>query len=79
MFEFETLISSKIGESQAKNSQAKPLAWEAVEHPMSHGERKDSVCFERGAMMDSFAAVLTMLSCSSMYESVCQQRNEFYV
>ncbi len=32
----ETLISSKIWESQAKNSKAKPPAWEAVQASLSH-------------------------------------------
>jgi hypothetical protein len=41
--------------------------WEVVGHPISCGEWKGSVCFERGARMDSFAVVLTTLSCSSMY------------
>jgi hypothetical protein len=49
LFEFGTLISSKIWTSQAKNSQAKASAWEVVERPISHGEQKDLVCFERGA------------------------------
>jgi hypothetical protein len=31
VFEFGTLISSKIWASQAENSQAKLLAWEAVQ------------------------------------------------
>ncbi len=42
--------------------------------PNSHGEWEDSVCFEKGARMDSFAAVLTMLSCSSMYIVICVKR-----
>jgi hypothetical protein len=63
-----TLISSKIWTSQAKNRQAKLLVWRFVRRPMSHGEGKDSVCFERGARMDSFAAMLTTLGRSSMYE-----------
>jgi hypothetical protein len=35
----ETLISSKIWASQAENSQAKPLTWEAVQASLkSRGE-----------------------------------------
>jgi hypothetical protein len=37
-------------------------------HLLSCGEWEDSVCFERGAKMDSFAAVLAMPSRSSMYK-----------
>jgi hypothetical protein len=32
---------------------------------------KESVCFEKGARMDSFAAVLPTPSYSSMYEAMC--------
>jgi hypothetical protein len=32
------------------------------------------VCFERGARIDSFAAVLTMLGWSSMYEVICVRK-----
>jgi hypothetical protein len=32
----ETLISSKIWACQTEHSQAKPLAWEAVQAPQSH-------------------------------------------
>jgi hypothetical protein len=32
----ETLISNKIWESQAENSQAKPPGWEAVQASLSH-------------------------------------------
>jgi hypothetical protein len=35
---------------------------------MSHGERKDSVCFERAARLDFLTAVLTMLGGSGMYK-----------
>ncbi len=45
------------GGKQSKVSQVK-----------SHSGWSDSVCFERGASMDSFAAVLTMLRSSSMYK-----------
>jgi hypothetical protein len=64
---------------------AKPShPWEVVGHPISRGEWKFSVCFERGAKMDSFAAVLITLSCSSMYEIIrvkklilCLMRNDY--
>jgi hypothetical protein len=36
--------------------------WEVVRCPISHGELEGSVCFERGVRMDSFTAVLTLLS-----------------
>jgi hypothetical protein len=42
--------------------------------PRSRGEWNDSACFEIGARIDSFAAVLTMLSRSSMHKlSVANQ------
>ncbi len=52
-----------------ENSQAKSLAREAILSVPGHmvGEC-DSVYFEIEARMDSFAAVLTMLSCSSLYK-----------
>jgi hypothetical protein len=37
--------------------------------PKSHGVQEDLVRFERGARMDSFAAVLTTPNGSSMYTS----------
>ncbi len=64
------MISSKIWASQAKNSQAKPSEWRVVERPMSHGERRDSVYFERGVKKDLFAAVLMKLGRLSMYKIV---------
>jgi hypothetical protein len=36
VLEVGTLISSKIRASQAKNSQAKPSAWEAIQSVPSH-------------------------------------------
>ncbi len=43
---------------------AKPSARESSSgNPKSRGEEKDSVCFERGARMDSYAAVLTTDHC----------------
>jgi hypothetical protein len=62
------LFSSKIWASQAKNSQAKPSAWEAAQASHVTWWEKDSVCFERGATMSSFAGMLTMLSHSSLYK-----------
>jgi hypothetical protein len=38
-----------------------------LKHLKSCGKQEDSFCFERGARMDSFAAVLTTPSFSSMY------------
>jgi hypothetical protein len=35
------------------------------------GEWKGSVCFEKGARMDSFAVVLPKPGYSSMYEAMC--------
>jgi hypothetical protein len=53
---------------QAKPKTAKPShQWEVVGRPISRGEWEDSVCFEKGARMDSFAVVLTTLSCLSIY------------
>jgi uncharacterized membrane protein YjdF len=59
---------------------AKPShRWEVGGHPISLGEWEDSVCFEKGARMDSFAAVLTMLSCSSMYEVICVKKQTLWL
>ncbi len=57
--------------------QAKPLVincWVSYLTYLPHGEWIDSVCFERGARMDLFAAVLTTLSCSSMYKVICLKK-----
>ncbi len=65
---------------QQNLGQAKPKIakqshqWEVVGHPFSHSEWEDSVCFEKGARMDSFAVVLTTLSCLSMYEVICVKK-----
>jgi hypothetical protein len=58
---FATLICSKINASQAIGVGSSSRV------PKSRGEWKDSVCFERGARMDSFAVVLTTPGYSSMY------------
>jgi hypothetical protein len=50
---------------------AKPsYRWEAVKRPIPRGELKDSVCFEKGTRMDSFAAVLPTPGYSIMYEAI---------
>jgi hypothetical protein len=52
-----------------ENSQGKLSAWEAIQSVQGEdSDRYDSVCFEIEAMIDAFAAVLTMLSSSSMYK-----------
>jgi hypothetical protein len=74
------VISSKIWASQALKKIAKPShQWEVVRHYVSLGEWEDSVCFERGARMDSFAAVLTTFGCSSMYEVICVKKQTFWL
>ncbi len=47
---------------------------EVVGGPISCSEWKDSVCFERGARRNSFAAMLTLLGCSSMYKTLCLKK-----
>jgi hypothetical protein len=64
------VISSEIWASQAKTAKQSHW-WEAVRRPIPHGEWKDLVCFEKGARMDSFAAVLPKHGYSSMYEAMC--------
>jgi hypothetical protein len=62
-------LRSATRSGQAKLKIAKPSRWRGKQskRPKSRGEQEDSVCFERGARMDSFAPVLTMPSHSSMY------------
>ncbi len=55
---------------------AKPsYRWEDAKHPIPCGEWRDSVCFEKRARMDSFAAVLPLMGYSSMYETECELMN----
>jgi hypothetical protein len=52
--------------SAVRSGQAKPSqSWEAAKRPISRGEWKDFVCFEKWARMESFAAVLPMPSYAS--------------
>ncbi len=62
-------LSTAVISGQAKLKIAKPSFWRGKQfkRPKSHGEQEDSVCFERGARIDSFIAVLIMPSRSSMY------------
>jgi hypothetical protein len=55
---------------QTKLKIAKPNHWHGKQPKrlMSHCGWKDSVCFESGARVGSFAAVLKMLSRSNMYK-----------
>jgi hypothetical protein len=45
--------------------------WVAATRPTPRGKWKDSVGFDKGAKMDSFA--LVMHSYSSMYEGICEK------
>ncbi len=67
---FELGQQSAARSEQAKLGKiAKPsYQWEAAKRPIPCGERKDSVCFEKRARMDLFAAVLPTPGYSSMYE-----------
>ncbi len=64
-------ISSKAWASQARKNSQPSYRWDAAKRPIPHGGWKDSVCFEKRARMDSFAAVLPMPSYSSIYEAKC--------
>ncbi len=63
-------LQSGARSGQAKQKNANPShRWvKQSRWLMSRGEWGDSVCFERGARMDSFTAVLTTPSRSSMYK-----------
>ncbi len=71
----ELRLQSVARSGQAKLKIAKPShRWLVVALPISNSECENSVCFERGARMESFAAVLTTLSCSSIYEGICVKK-----
>jgi hypothetical protein len=53
-------IGSKIWASQAFDEK----------RPFPRGELTDSACFQKGARMDSFAALLPTPEYSSMYEAM---------
>ncbi len=55
-------------QAKLEKSQAKHPCGKQSKRLVSRGGQEDSVCFERGARMDSFTAVLTMPSRSSLYK-----------
>jgi hypothetical protein len=71
-------ISGKIWASQAKKPQSQATNGS---YAASYPTWKDSVCFEKGARMDSFAAVLSTPSYSSMYVCIymCEGTNPLLI
>jgi hypothetical protein len=60
-----------LGKSSQEIIAKASYQWEAAKLPVLRGEWKDSVCFEKRARMDSFAAVLSTPGYSSKYEAGC--------
>ncbi len=69
MFELGQRSAARSGQAKPEKIAKPSYRWESAKRPIPHGERKDSVCFEKRARMDSFAAVLPMSGYSSMYEA----------
>ncbi len=69
MFELGRRSAARSEQAKLEKIAKSSYQWEAVKRPVPRGEWKDSVCFEKGAMMDSFAAVMATSGYSSMYEA----------
>jgi hypothetical protein len=66
------VIGSKIWASQARKQPSQAICGKPLSILSQVVSEKESACFEKGARMNSFAAVLPMPGFSSMYEAICE-------